>query len=248
MNLILMTSDEVQPRGKVVLTDRRARHIISVLGGRVGQSLRIGVLDGPLGTGMIKAIDATTVTLRCIFNKEVPPVPAVDLVLAMPRPKVLKRLWAPLASLGVARIFLTNAQRVERYYFDTHTLQPEFYEAQLKLGLEQAMDTRLPKVQIHRQLTGLVESEWAVPEPGTVRWVGHPTGKSHIWDMLGANAIPQRVVLAVGPEGGWSPRELTLWEEHGFTPITLGPRTLRTDVAAIHLVGLAQACLQHSAE
>ncbi len=98
-----------------------------------------------------------------------------------------------------------------------------------------------------RHLAKLLESEWATPTPDTQRWVGHPAGDRHIWDLPKPAASPQQVVLAVGPEGGWSPRELTLWESHGFTPITLGPRTLRTDVACIHLVGLAHHYLQGGA-
>jgi 16S rRNA U1498 N3-methylase RsmE len=72
-------------------------------------------------------IEASCVTLtdtratrdvRCVFESVTPPRPRVDVLLALPRPKVMRRLWAQLAALGVAQIILTNAERVERHYFD----------------------------------------------------------------------------------------------------------------------------------
>ncbi len=243
MNLILIAPGEVTAHGAVELRNRRARHVRTVLGGRVGQSLRVGLINGALGTGMVKAVTEDTVTLRCVFNKAVPPIPPVGILLALPRPKVMKRLWAPLASLGVGRIYLTNARRVERFYFDTHTLQPEFYEPQLLLGLEQAGDTRLPQVTIHRRLEKLLAEALPAPAPDEHRWVAHPAGEQHIGDLPRKGAPPQRICLAVGPEGGWSARELQLLADSGFTPVTIGPRILRTDIACIALLGLAHEWL-----
>src|SRR5205823_10500285 len=94
---------------------------------------------------------------HCAFDATVPPRPPIDLLLALPRPKVMRRLWAQLAALGVGQIMLTNAERVERNYFDTHVLKPECYRPLLVEGLQQARDTRLPNVSIHRQFKVLVE-------------------------------------------------------------------------------------------
>src|SRR5688500_19330680 len=95
--------------------------------------------------------------LHCAFEAAPAPRPPVDLLLALPRPKVMRRLWAQLAALGVGRILLTNAARVERNYFDTHVLTSDCYRPLLVEGLQQARDTRLPVVSIHRQLKILVE-------------------------------------------------------------------------------------------
>ena len=94
------------------------------------------------------------------------PCRAVDLLLALPRPKVMRRLWAQIAAMGVGQIILTNAERVERNYFDTHVLTPECYRPLLVEGLQQARDTRLPRVSIHRQFKVLVEDELDRPVPG----------------------------------------------------------------------------------
>lgn len=159
MNLILITSDELDATGRAHLTDQRAGHIHSVLKPEIGQELRVGLLNGPLGRGVIEAVSASLVTLACEFDAEPPPRPAIDLLLAMPRPKVLKRLWAQLAALGVGRIILTNAEKVERFYFDTHVLEPDFYNARLIEGLQQARDTHLPDVTIVKNLKPFLENE-----------------------------------------------------------------------------------------
>jgi 16S rRNA U1498 N3-methylase RsmE len=101
------------------------------------------------------------VVLACAFDTATPPRPPIDLLLALPRPKVMRRLWAQLAALGVGQIILTNAERVERNYFDTHVLTPECYRPLLVEGLQQARDTRLPVVSIHRQFKVLIEDDLA---------------------------------------------------------------------------------------
>lgn len=242
MNLILVSPQEIGERGEVELGGRRAAHIRDVLQGRPGQSLRVGQVNGPLGTGMIKTVGAQVVTLRCVFGSDIPPVPRVDLLLALPRPKAMKRLWAPLASLGVGHVILTNAQKVERFYFDSHVLDESFYTNQLYEGLEQAQDTRLPQVRIARQFKPLMEDDLAVLLPNRLRLVADPEADLRVADAVGASAFP-RVLLAVGPEGGWSGYELDLMRAHGFIRVGMGSRTLRTDTACIALLSLIQDAL-----
>lgn len=239
MNLILITDKERGARGEVRLTDQRADHIRDVLKARAGDSLRVGQLNGPVGTGMIKAIQPEAVTVRCLFKDQTPPPrPSVDLLLALPRPKIMKRLWAALATLGVGRIILTNAQKVERYYFDSHVLEPDFYRAELRKGLEQAMDTCLPEVHIARQLKPLLEDELDELCPDTHRIVADPSEHNRISSAL-RGSKGRRVLLAVGPEGGWSNYELDLLKGRGMIPAALGPRILRTDTACIALLAMA---------
>lgn len=237
MNLILIDEEELDVRSEIVLKGRRAEHIRSVLQGRAGQSLRVGKVNGPLGTGMIKRVNEQEVVLRCVFGTDIPEVARVDVLLAMPRPKVLKRLWAPLASMGVGRIIITNAQKVERFYFDSHVLEDSFHQPLLREGLEQAMDTRIPEVQIRRQLKPLVEDELATWMPDSFRLVSDPSATARVAETVPLN-VEQRILLAIGPEGGWSAYELDLFQAHGFHPVGMGPRTLRTDTACIAMLAL----------
>ena len=176
MNLILCEASEVDADGLISLAGARAAHIRGVLRAKPGDTVRIGIVDGPRGRGEVVALDDSRVVLRCELDTAVAPAPAVDLLLAVPRPKVLRRLWAQLAALGVGRIILTNAARVERQYFDTHVLEESTWRPLLIEGLQQAGDTRLPRVSIHRQFRILIEDELAPVSSGELRLVAHPGG------------------------------------------------------------------------
>ena len=235
MNIILMRPEEISGEGRVTITGRRASHMADVLKCRPGQAVRMGILNGPRGSGTVEAMAAASITLRW-SALEPPPAPRVDLLLALPRPKVMKRLWAPLASLGVGRIVITNAAKVERTYFATHWIEPASYEPLLMEGLEQAGDTNLPEVLIRRRFKPFVEDELDSVFPAPVRVLAQP----------GEDGIPgcvrdaPRVVLAIGPEGGWTDFETGLLQEKGFVPLGLGWRTLRSDTACIALLAVVQ--------
>ena len=250
MNLILVERDELDAtdRGASLVRlaraprDTRAAHLLDVLTVTPGQQVRVGIVDGPLGTGIVTAITDTDVALRCEFEGQPPARPRVDLLLALPRPKVLRRLWAQLAALGVDRIILTNAARVERNYFDTHLLTPETYGVLLREGLQQARDTRVPRISIHRQFRKLIEDELDGLSPTTTRVVANPDGTRGMRDVVRATGA-ERVLLAIGPEGGWNAFELSLLEMRGFQRVSMGARTLRSDTACVALLALVHDAL-----
>ena len=73
MNRILLAPDELREDGRAVLRDRRAAHIRRVLGSQPGDSLRVGVLDGPRGTAMVLSTSGNDVQLCCRLDQ--PPLP-----------------------------------------------------------------------------------------------------------------------------------------------------------------------------
>ena len=244
MNLVLVEAPEVSPESSVTLTGNRAQHVRQVLRVVPGDTIRIGIVDGPAGTGVVRSLDESSVTLGCDFAGETPPRPRVDLLLAVPRPKVLNRLWAQLAAMGVGRIILTNAEKVERPYFDTHVLAEAHYRPLLIEGLQQARDTRLPVVSIHRRFRVLVEDELAALSDARVRLVADPSGRGSIRDAAQETPPAARVLAAIGPEGGWNTFELSLLNAHGFTTVGLGERTLRSDTACLALLALIHDALR----
>jgi RsmE family RNA methyltransferase len=244
LNLILLERHELVG-ARATLRDERAAHIREVLRAQTGDRLRVGLPDGPRGTATITALDDAHVELRCTWETETPPVPRVDLLLALPRPKVLRRLWAQLAALGVGRIALTNAAKVERNYFDTHVVQPATYRPLLLEGLQQAQDTRLPLVSLHKQLKPLVEDRLDELFPDTLRLLADPSALETLQSRIPAG-FAGRILLAVGPEGGWTDFERDLFARQGFLGIGLGPRTLRTDTACVALLANTHADLARS--
>ena len=113
MNRILLEPAEIGPDCRAVFGGVRAEHVRTVLKGTVGQVLKTGVVGGDIGQSVIEAISQESVTVLCTHDR--PPLPPwCDLVLAPPRPRVMKRLLPQLATIGVRRIFLVGAEKVER--------------------------------------------------------------------------------------------------------------------------------------
>ncbi len=237
MNRILLEEDEIGQDGVAELDGRRAAHIEGVLDCNAGDTVRVGRIGGPRGTARVESIGGGRARLRCTLD--MPPLPpsGISLLLALPRPKVMHRLWAPLASLGVANIVLTNAAKVERHYFDTHWLDPAVYRALLIEGLEQSGDTSLPTVRVCRRFKPFIEDESPAFFGAARRIACHPCGAPPLGTRLPPSG--SSLVLAIGPEGGWSDYEIDLMRQYGFECASFGERTLRTDIAVTAILGAA---------
>lgn len=237
MNLILLDETALRDEDMAVLTPAQSRHVREVLRARKGDSLRIGRLNGPLGTGIL--MDEAHTLLHCDWQAT-PPRPQLDLLLAMPRPKVMRRLWPVLASLGIGKIWIIQAAKTEKFYFDSHVLSPALIHDTLLEGLAQAQDTWFPEVHIQRRLDVLLQDPALGANQYAVRLLAHPdAGAPDLRTLLPSLPQTGRMLLAIGPEGGWTAREAERLQTHGMTPVSWGHgRTLRTDTACIVLLGI----------
>ena len=233
MNLLLLHPDDFVSEEEVLLTGRREQHAREVLKVQVGEALRVGRLGGDVGEGEVLEAGPGQLRLRVALSSPPPPRPGVDLILAIPRPKQLKRVVTAVASLGVDRLVLLNAARVERSYFDSKVLAPGFLTSLVEQGLEQARDTVPPEILLRERFRPFVEDELAHLFPESERLVPHPSAER----PLGPSRDGRRTVLAVGPEGGWVPFELELLSRQGFIQVSVGPRILRTETVVPLLLG-----------
>jgi RsmE family RNA methyltransferase len=174
----------------------------------------------------------------------------VSLILALPRPLQLGRILPMISQMGVDHLVLTGAGKVPKDYFGSHLFRkPEALQERLIEGLCQAGDVRLPKLHIVKNLAGFLESDLDTlfPADSYARVIAHPQRLSDTREptrmgqiQFPASSQPPRVVIAVGPEGGWEePEELERFQQHGFQQITLGNRILRSDCAVVSLLSLA---------
>jgi RsmE family RNA methyltransferase len=233
VNLLLLRPDEIARDGTAFLTGRRHAHAREVLRVQAGETLRVGVRGGRCGRGEVLAEEADGLRLRVTLDDDPPARAGVSLVLAIPRPKALRRIIPAVASLGVDRVVLVNAARVEKSYFDSKLIGPEPIDALIDLGLEQARDTIPPVVEVRERFRPFVEDELDAWAGDAARFVPHPTATM----ALPRVAPDRRVVLAIGPDGGWVPFEVDLLAKCGFEPVSLGPRILRVEVAVTYVLG-----------
>lgn len=220
--------------------DRRAQHIVRVLGLAPGDDLRVGMLNGNMGTARILRLENGRLDMEVSLTTP-PPVPAgIELILALPRPIMLQRILKQATVLGVRRFHLIRSQKVQKSYFQGSVLQAENLRELLLQGLEQAVDTRLPEVCLHQRFRPFVED--VVPTlTAASRLLAHPGGGPAMADLHATRRIGAPLLLAIGPEGGWSEYEVDSFRGQGFTPFSLGPRILHVDTAV--LVLLAQVRL-----
>ena len=67
MNLILLDAADLDAAGVARLCDARAAHVARVLNATVGQQVRVGLVDGPLGVGTVESVAGDAVAMRCAF-------------------------------------------------------------------------------------------------------------------------------------------------------------------------------------
>lgn len=240
VNLLLLGPGDILDDGTALLTGRRHEHARAVLRVTAGETLRVGLRGGQCGTGEVLSETADGLRLRVTLDAAPPPRAGVSLVLAIPRPKALRRIIPAIASLGVDRVVLVNAARVEKSYFDSKVLDPTYLEGLADLGLEQARDTRPPRIEVRERFRPFVEDELDTWAGDSTRLVLHPTSKADASPAVRL-APEQPVTLAIGPDGGWVPFEVELFERRGFAPLSLGPRILRVEVAASFALGVVQS-------
>lgn len=236
MNLVMLFESDFVAPGRAVLTGRRLSHIRQVHRAAVGDELRVGLLQGQIGSAVIERMTEREATLSLVLN-EAPPAPLqVTLILALPRPKMLKRCLGMVAEMGVKRLYLINSVRVEKSYWQTPWLQPEKIRESLLLGLEQARDTLLPEVRLRPRFRPFVEDEL----PGLIQagpgLLAHPAAPD--FNSLGAvPPITGPSLICIGPEGGFIPYEVERIRSAGCRPFSIGARIYRVETALPLLLG-----------
>ena len=231
MNLLLLEDADFIAPDRVVLRDRRLKHLQEVHRAEVGDSLRVGQIGGLMGNAQLLRLDSHEAELRISLYSAPPAKLPLTLVLALPRPKMLRRVFQTVATMGVSKVILVNSYRVEKSFWQTPFLEPLAIREQLILGLEQARDSVLPDIIIEKRFKPFVEDRLPQVVDGTLGLVGHPG------DFPACpRAVTEPVTLAIGPEGGWIPYEIDLLSKAGLQPVQLGERILRVETAVTALL------------
>ncbi|WP_193166028.1 16S rRNA (uracil(1498)-N(3))-methyltransferase [Microbulbifer hainanensis] len=226
MNLIILEPGDFVAPGRVRLSGRRQQHIQQVHRAAIGDTLRVGLLDGDIGSGQISDLSESGIELQVEFQSAPPAALPLTLILALPRPKMLKRVIQHATALGVKKLYLINAYRVEKSYWQTPWLAEDKLREQCLLGLEQAVDTRMPQIELRKRFKPFVEDELPEVAANSLKLVAHPVTEAPC-----PVDLPEPATLAIGPEGGFIPYEVEKLQEQGFAAVHLGPRILRVETA-----------------
>jgi RsmE family RNA methyltransferase len=234
MNLLLLDRHELDANAHARIAGRRAQHLRELLRVGVGDQVRAGILDGPVGTARILSLSGDHIDLEVACTEEAPPAQDV-LLLAVPRPKALQRILEHAAALGFGQIVLFRSWRVEKSHLDSKVMEPAVQQEHLRLGLEQGQRTHMPRVQFFPLFKPFVEDHLLTLALPSHRFCAHPTATTATVELQLSRGEP--FALALGPDGGFLPYEVEQLSQRGFLPIRLGPHPLRTDSALSVLHG-----------
>ena len=227
MNLILLRADDAWTGDRLVrLTDRRADHIRAVLRAQVGDVLRVGLLAGNQGRAEVQAIDASGVVLSVQLSDPPPLRHRFDVVLALPRPKMLRRILRTVAEFGVGHLHLINSARVDKSYWQSPLLADHKLDEALLAGMERSRDTIRPEVHCHQRFRPFVEDQLPLIGAGRPCWIA-----DHGAPRALGNTPPGPALVMIGPEGGFVPFEIELACAMGAQRVHLGERILSVDTA-----------------
>jgi 16S rRNA (uracil1498-N3)-methyltransferase len=231
MNIVLLDERQTQTALWKITAKRQLEHLKTHVDVQVGDTLKVGIINGKRFLTEVLEITEQAITVKALHEEAVPKKLPVTLILAMPRPKVLRRLIADSVTLGVEKIVLIHSYRVDKSYWQTPFLQQ--LDHYVTLGLEQAGDTIPPKIDIYKRFKPFVED--VLPhliQPNCPAFVAHPYVEQEM-----PFAIQHACSIVIGPEGGFIPYEIDLLIKNGCQAMNLGNRIIRTETVISYVLG-----------
>ena len=231
MNIVLLEAEQTQSEFWKIDNPRQLQHLSQHVQLNAGDTLKVGIRNGERYLTEVISVSEQQIRIRPIQLEAIPTKLPVHLILALPRPKVLRRMVMDAVTLGVQRISLIHSYRVDKSYWQSPFLQ--HLDDYVTLGLEQAGDTIEPEIQLYKRFKPFVED--VLPtfiSDQKPAYVAHPYAEQQM-----PHAIQHSCCLIVGPEGGFIPFEVDLFKKNGCQARRLGNRILRTETAVSHILG-----------
>ena len=231
MNIVLLDPRQTESDLWNITASRQLEHLKTHVNVQVGDTLKVGIREGKRYLTEIVEITEHSIRVKSLQEESVPEKLPVTLVVAMPRPKVLRRLMMDAVTMGVEKLILIHSYRVDKSYWQTPFLQQ--LDHYVTLGLEQAGDTIPPKIELYKRFKPFVED--VLPtfiSDQKPAYVAHPYAEQQM-----PYAINHACNLIVGPEGGLIPYEVDVLQKNGCQAMSLGNRILRTETAVSSILG-----------
>ncbi|MEP5567815.1 MAG: 16S rRNA (uracil(1498)-N(3))-methyltransferase [Halioglobus sp.] len=232
MNLLLFSAKDRNESGQLQISDSRLQHLLEIHGKGNGDSVRVGEINGDVGHATIISIDESAAILETTLSQAPPAKLPLTLIVALPRPKMLRRILRSVAEFGVNELHLINSYRVEKSFWQTPVLQDHLIEQYLLQGLEQSRDTQLPTIHQHKRFKPFVEDDLPDVIQGKQALLAHPGDYPSC-----PRGVTGPTLVVIGPEGGFIPYEVAMLERAGCQAVSLGPRILRVENAVTSLMG-----------
>jgi 16S rRNA (uracil1498-N3)-methyltransferase len=218
------------------LTGDQAAHLARVLRAEPGQIFDV-VANGFLHRAEIISVSEREVVFALHEELEAEAALPVHLLLAVFKFDHLEWGIEKATELGAARITPVLARRTEKHLALAAAKRVERWRRIVREAAQQSRRSDVPEVDDPQTLQAALQSVSAE----TKLLLAETEQENTIAAALGEAS--QSIALAIGPEGGWTAEEMQLFTEHGWKHVTLGPRILRAETAAIAGLAICSALL-----
>jgi 16S rRNA (uracil1498-N3)-methyltransferase len=212
------------------LTGEQATHLIRVL--RAQQGMEFDVVAGTrVYRAVISGIGATGVQMTLL--NEIDAAAALPLTLLLAVIKFDRFEWAleKITELGAAEVVPVLARRTEKHLAQAAQARVERWRRIAREAAQQSRRSDVPMIQDPQSLKAALAQTTA---PGTLSLLLSETEHQHaLRAALEQDSAAENVRVAIGPEGGWTAEEFSAFQQAGWTAVTLGPRILRAETAAM---------------
>lgn len=238
MNLILLEESQLLNPSSACLNTRQSEHVNKILNVKAGDLLDVGLINGNMGRGTVTQITPSKVVLNNLTLDVPPPATLpVTLILALPRPQMIKRILQTVACMGVETLCLFHSSKVEKSFWQSPSVRDEAIKDQLLLGLEQGKATQLPVIKKYQNFKIFSQEYFnkpreALTEDQELKMIAHPGNFS----VCPALSKTKKTTLVIGPESGFTQQEVDMFCENHFIPCHLGERILKVETAVTALL------------
>lgn len=226
MNIILF--DRLEKENAVAAGDARFQHIRDILKLGPGDEFSAGVVNGAKGKAKILTMGEEGCTFSFTpTDPDAGDLYPVTLLIGQVRPICMRRILRECVDLGVSTLVLTTCDLTEKSYQSATLYTTGEYKKVLLDGAMQSGQTGVSEVRFAKSVADALDK---VPSGARKILLDNVIGKAKLSELRVEKG--QKIVLAIGPERGFSDRERGIFLEAGYEPMLIGSRILRTETVA----------------
>ena len=226
------------------LVGTQAEHMIRVLRAQPGMEADV-VAGGRVFHAELAAIENGEVRFNLIAELEAEPALPVTLVVAVYKFDRLEWAIEKATELGVSAIAPVIARRTEKHLAQAADKRAERWRRIAKEAAQQARRSDVPVIHDPVSLETRVRAASAATRIVLAEQERSTTLRCAVEEAAAAAGDEMPVLeIAIGPEGGWAPAEEALYDANGWRAVSLGPRILRAETAAIVALAVIASCLE----
>jgi 16S rRNA (uracil1498-N3)-methyltransferase len=229
-------ADEVSG-DRAALVGEHANHLVRVLRARVGQDFDIAT-GATVRRGRISSVDDARVDFD--LGEEISHTHLAEITLVLAVFKFDRMEWAieKCTELGVSQIVPVIARRTDAHLAAASAKRAERWQRIARQAAEQSRRATPP------QIAAPIKLAEALNLPATLRIVlAESEQQALLRDVVKPQTAEGEIVLAVGPEGGWTEGELESFRQSGWTSASLGNTILRAETAAMAATAIVVSAL-----